>query len=519
MGASKRSLRKLSGDLLRSRDPCAQNGESIRCRFIFGSSRPMGWRQPHHLMILHEMFLHAASEGQKEAEWVVCWGHWWHMPQLDPEVGIPTIQLVHPETGREEFLDLYLEVYKLHRLPGSSPGELTILQEVSSAILCCSREEEKTPDAQRQPSPKDFHLPQSRQPHQERESSLDRSLARVHKAHWKALSTAATLEEAIQKLHQMKVCYGLEWRPRGRDCWRLEERRKKRCCQVSFTSQPTPSWSTNPDMPLGKMGSKDRDSDLGEPPKLKVEVVSFLQGSSKTLEGKDEDATRAIHVKVCQLGMMEGQEVWHSQLVGGIIIRSGGRLAWEVRASFQLPRHMHELDPREAPFHVPPSPPCLHQQRFMPPAISIFASQDIREIPREKAVAYARALQYFAEQNNLPKSDEPCLLAESIIELRREVRFYLSFMKEEIFWEVDLPKEEESSPPVPTTTDVAATTDIPGTTAAPEAPPVPKAAPKYARWETVLHLSQPVLAIVEIPQPTTMLRLKRRALQLPKLLL
>ena len=56
------------------------------------------------------------------------------MPQLDPEVGIPAIQLVHLETGREELLDLYLEVYKLHRLPGSPPGELAILKEVSSAL-------------------------------------------------------------------------------------------------------------------------------------------------------------------------------------------------------------------------------------------------------------------------------------------------------------------------------------------------------------------------------------------------
>ena len=47
---------------------------------------------PHHLMILHEM-----------------------LPQLNPEAGIPAIQLVWPETSREEFLDIYLEVYKLHR--------------------------------------------------------------------------------------------------------------------------------------------------------------------------------------------------------------------------------------------------------------------------------------------------------------------------------------------------------------------------------------------------------------------
>ena len=99
---------------------------------------------PHCLVILHEMFLYAASKGRKEAEQVVCQGCQWHMPQLDPEAGASAIQLVHPEIGREKLLDLYLEVYKLHRLPGSPPGELAILREVSSALPCHSLEEKGT---------------------------------------------------------------------------------------------------------------------------------------------------------------------------------------------------------------------------------------------------------------------------------------------------------------------------------------------------------------------------------------
>ena len=35
---------------------------------------------PHGLVILHEMILHAAAEGQKEAEQVICQGRWRHMP-------------------------------------------------------------------------------------------------------------------------------------------------------------------------------------------------------------------------------------------------------------------------------------------------------------------------------------------------------------------------------------------------------------------------------------------------------
>ena len=126
---------------------------------------------------------------------------------------------------------------------------------------------------------------------------------------------------------------------------------------------------------------------------------------------------------------------------------------------------------------------------------------------------YARALPYFAEQNNLQKRDQPHLLAESITELRREVGFYLSFTDEEVFWGVDLLEEEESNTLVTTATDIAATTDIHGATDGPEVPPVPKTAPKYAGWETIIHPSQPVLATWEIPQPTSTPRPKGRALQ------
>ena len=118
---------------------------------------------------------------------------------------------------------------------------------------------------------------------------LDRSLARVRKVHQKALSTAATLEEEIEKLHWMKTHSSPEWRHRDRDSQRPEERRRKRRCQVNFSSQPTASRSANPDRPSGRMGSKGGDSDLGEPLQLKAEVASFLQGSSEMPEDEDKE--------------------------------------------------------------------------------------------------------------------------------------------------------------------------------------------------------------------------------------
>ena len=122
---------------------------------------------PHCLVILHKMFCHAASEGQKEAEQIVHQGHWQCMAQLNPEAGIPTIELVGLETSREELLEIYLEVNKLHRFPGSPLGELAIAQEVLAAVSDHLQRREEAPEAQAQPSPGDSHPSKSRRPHWE----------------------------------------------------------------------------------------------------------------------------------------------------------------------------------------------------------------------------------------------------------------------------------------------------------------------------------------------------------------
>ena len=98
-------------------------------------------------------------------------------------------------------------------------------------------------------------------------------------------------------------------------------------------------------------------------------------------------------------------------------------------------------------------------------------------------VVYARALQHWAEQNNLPARGEPRLLARSVLELREEVKWYLSFTNEEVFQGVALPKEEEEE-----------SLQTPGTINFPEAHCVPEPAPegrasKFVGWEKVLHPS------------------------------
>ena len=134
------------------------------------------------------------------------------------------------------------------------------------------------------------------------------------------------------------------------------------------------------------------------------------------------------------------------------------------------------------------------------------------KFPGRRLLHMPRPYSALQRKNNPPKRDQTCLLAESIVELRREVGFYLSLTDEEVFWGVELLQEERSSLSVPTTP----TTDAPGNIDTPEMPPISEAAPKYAQWNTVIHPSRPVVATGETPQPTTMLRAKRRTFQLSR---
>ena len=175
---------------------------------------------PHHVVILHEMFQHVASKGWKEAEQIICLGCWQDFPQLDPEAGVPAIQLVGLGTSKEELLELYLEVFKLHRLPGSPPGEPAILEVVLPSLPDHQgHEEEKVPAAMARPCPEVPHSSRSGIPNKgKKDNSVERSLATVWKAHRKALATVATLEEEIERLNHTWNHSELRARSKSRDC-------------------------------------------------------------------------------------------------------------------------------------------------------------------------------------------------------------------------------------------------------------------------------------------------------------
>ena len=166
-------------------------------------------------------------------------------------------------------------------------------------------------------------------------------------------------------------------------------------------------------MPSGGMGSEGRDSDFGgttTTPGWSSFLLARVIWNAWGGEMKEMSPEPPISQPAkCVRWKAERCDVpnWWAEL-STVLLEDIERLAKQVRASFILPRCMHELDPKEAPFHVHPAPPCLHWQRFMPPIMSAFACWDIRKIPREKMEAYTRALQCLAEWNNPPKKDQPC---------------------------------------------------------------------------------------------------------------
>ena len=217
---------------------------------------------PHHLAIMHEMFQHAAAKGWKETEQIVCQGHWQKLPKLNPEAGIPTVQLVGPETSKDELQELYLEVYKLHRLPGSPPGEPALPEEVLSSLEDHQgQREERASAATVRPHLEDPHPSRSGAPQKgKRDSSVERSLAIIRETHQKALAVAATHEEEIERLSHTQNCLEVRVRSKSRDCQgHSKEELKRRCCQVQFEDPHVPNcplaqgWSPAKKQPLPKV--------------------------------------------------------------------------------------------------------------------------------------------------------------------------------------------------------------------------------------------------------------------------
>ena len=130
------------------------------------------------------------------------------LPNLDPQADISAIQIVGPQTSKEEFRDLFYQVYKLSRLPGSPPWGLEQMEKLATEIVSSLKDhlgwkEGKPLQGLEEPGLTDIQPPRSKTPRRwRRDTSLERDLTELREVHQRALATMAALEEKIGRLNQ-----------------------------------------------------------------------------------------------------------------------------------------------------------------------------------------------------------------------------------------------------------------------------------------------------------------------------
>ena len=148
---------------------------------------------------------------------------------------------------------------------------------------------------------------------------------------------------------------------------------------------PTPYQPSRKNSESSEEVAATKDPDLEEPQELGLEVTCFLRGSIENSEEEEKKVPPKPPVKeFCRWVTWKAEtckmpSCWR-ELVAVPELEDQERLAWEVQASFQLPRRASELHKVEDYHQAPPALLCLLQKKFMPPANSIFACRDIQEI-------------------------------------------------------------------------------------------------------------------------------------------
>ena len=142
-------------------------------------------------IILYEMFQHAIEQGQKEVECMICQGCQHGLLKMDLKADISAIQLVGPQTSREEFKALYYEVCKLQGLPGSPMGaRMDRGTHCRGGVLprrLPGAEGGEPPQMMKEPNLTDVQPPRNKMLRRgRRDTSAERGLTEVREAHWRA---------------------------------------------------------------------------------------------------------------------------------------------------------------------------------------------------------------------------------------------------------------------------------------------------------------------------------------------
>ena len=189
---------------------------------------------------------------------------------------------------------------------------------------------------------------------------------------------------------------------------------------------------------------KPTEYDLGPPSILEHNIEHFLGEPTAAQEAEEnllqeplvENYEVWVEWQGCQLDMPD----WWGELVAIPDIDDYQKLAWKIRASFEIPWVMSKAQQVENYYSLPPTPKCIGKKAFLLILDPMIPCQDYREGQPRKTLAYAQTLQYWADKANLPKPDQPHLLARCIHELRLAMRPFTTFTNDAVL-EGTIPKQ------------------------------------------------------------------------------
>ena len=372
------------------------------------------------------MFLHATKKGQKEAECMVCQGHQGSMYDSDSEADQFTMELVGYHTSWKEIRDIYQSIYLLQRAPGLSPcgaqPRRKAIQDILSSLKgllhrCgCSA----TAVDQELQEEEQFIL-----------SWWGSYKEALRAAHQRALDTIEALMSNIKRLSQRRRegSWNQSWS-------RSHSRSRSQSRSHSMAQDWNHSQSSlqnvclmSPDGPSHRKRVTFRNP--------KAELSSERDTKDYSTEPSFSNIETWLEWQAKQLGT----PTWWTELLAIPGIRDPWKLAQKIRASFYIPEvRMRAL--LEPGYTMPPAPRSLDRNAFLPNDLSY---QDVWQKSALLTMAYARSLQYWAEKQSPPRSQDLCPLAESVIELWEMVKEYVTLNYLDIIWDLGVTDEESPS--------------------------------------------------------------------------
>ena len=311
-------------------------------------------RYPHWSVILHEMFLHAANRGQKEAEHMVHQGCWGSTMGPDLQASPYAMELVGYQTSCKEIWDIYQSVLLLQRLLGL-PCCGNEQRKKMIWDICSSLKDRMHRHGYPTTTVEDMEQEEEQQPRPSRWELHEEAL---RAAHQRVLDTAEALQSDIERL---------SWRSRGRSQTRSQTctRSSSRSCSRSRSRSCSRAWSQS--HPWNSSQSRQPRSPEGPLPRRRLtfrEPVAELSSGRNVEDHMAEPSVSDVEMWLEWQAKQMGTPAWWLELKAISGVKDLWKLACKIRASFYIPKVRMRASPNQQ-YTVPPAPKCLNRNAFI----------------------------------------------------------------------------------------------------------------------------------------------------------